>query len=206
MFSADLGEQSLAISRDLGDRLEPQVPTLMTSTPSGLFACDSCLVDFDGDGAPDVPISRIPASTATGLQFVLGKVSAFEKSAAPLRQARILLLADTAPLTDDGNVAAYEFTGRLLDYLANRGDSPQAPWRQFLGLAAAVALGLHLPRDHRFVDLFVVCQRQEQRLENRLGGSLRRSVVDVPETESGAHPRFGSCAFAIRSGSAPPRG
>ena len=57
-----------------------------------------------------------------------------------LGEGRILLLADTAPLTDDGNVAAYEFTGRLLDYLANRGDSPQAPWRQFLGLAAAVAL------------------------------------------------------------------
>ena len=54
--------------RDLGDRLEPQVPTLMTSTPSGLFACDSCLVDFDGDGAPDVPISRIPASTAADIQ------------------------------------------------------------------------------------------------------------------------------------------
>ena len=57
-----------------------------------------------------------------------------------LGDGRIILLADTAPLTDDGNVAAYEFTGRLLDYLANRGDSPQAPWRQFLGLLAAVAL------------------------------------------------------------------
>ncbi len=80
--------------RDLGNQLEPQVPTLMTSTPSGLFACDSCLVDFDGDGAPDVPISRIPASTAADIQLVLDKVSAYGKSAAPLRQARLLLLAD----------------------------------------------------------------------------------------------------------------
>ncbi len=80
--------------RDLGNQLEPQVPTLMTSTPSGLFACDSCLVDFDGDGAPDVPISRIPATTAADIQLVVGKVSAYEKSAAPLRQARLLLLAD----------------------------------------------------------------------------------------------------------------
>jgi hypothetical protein len=57
-----------------------------------------------------------------------------------LGDGRIVLLADTAPLSDEGNVAAYEFTGRLLDYLANRGDSPQAPWRQILGLLAAVAL------------------------------------------------------------------
>jgi hypothetical protein len=57
-----------------------------------------------------------------------------------LGDGRIVLLADTTPLSDDGNVAAYEFTGRLLDYLANRGDCPQAVWRQMLGLLAAVVL------------------------------------------------------------------
>ena len=30
----------------------PRSRPCMTSTPSGLFACDSCPVDFDGDGAP----------------------------------------------------------------------------------------------------------------------------------------------------------
>jgi hypothetical protein len=58
----------------------------------------------------------------------------------PYGDGRIVVLGDTAPLTDDGNVLAYEFTGRLLGYLAGDGASPQAMWRQLLGLLAAASL------------------------------------------------------------------
>ena len=80
--------------RDLGRRGEPQAPTLMTSTPNGLFGCDNCLADFDGDGAPDLAIGRIPAASAADLQTYLDKVKAYEKGQVSLRQAGTLLLAD----------------------------------------------------------------------------------------------------------------
>jgi hypothetical protein len=78
----------------------------------------------------------------TGAKYVSGAKLGDVVLAAEQRlgDGRIILLADAAPLSDDGNVAAYEFTGRLFDYLANRGDSPQAVWRQILGLLAAAAL------------------------------------------------------------------
>ena len=80
--------------RDLGGKGEPQAPTLLTSTPNGLYGCDNCLVDFDGDGAPDVAIGRIPAASAADFQAYLSKVKAYEQKAVSLRQAGALLLAD----------------------------------------------------------------------------------------------------------------
>jgi hypothetical protein len=80
--------------RNLMGKGEPQAPTLMTSTPNGLFGCDNCLADFDGDGAPDLAIGRIPAASTTDLQTYLDKVKAYEKGQVSLRQAGTLLLAD----------------------------------------------------------------------------------------------------------------
>jgi hypothetical protein len=80
--------------RDLGGKGEPQAPTLMTSTPNGLFGCDNCLVDFDGDGAPDMAVGRIPAASVVDLQTYLAKVEAYEKGTVPLYQAGAMLLAD----------------------------------------------------------------------------------------------------------------
>lgn len=80
--------------RDLGNRGEPQAPTLMTVTPYGLFGCDNCLADFDGDGVPDVATGRIPAASAADLQTYLSKVKAYEKGTVPLSQAGAMLLAD----------------------------------------------------------------------------------------------------------------
>jgi len=82
--------------RDLGGRGAPQAPTLMTSTPNGLFGCDNCLADFDGDGVPDVPVGRIPAATPADLQTYLAKVSAYEATAGALDLAGAMLLADNA--------------------------------------------------------------------------------------------------------------
>ena len=82
--------------RDLGGRGEPQAPTLMTSTPNGLFGCDNCLVDFDGDGAPDIPIGRIAAATPAEIQTYLAKVGTYEATSGPLDLAGAMLLADNA--------------------------------------------------------------------------------------------------------------
>ena len=80
--------------RDLGGKGEPQTPTLMTSTPNGLFGCDNCLVDFDGDSAPDMAIGRIPAASVVDLQTYLVKVEAYEKGTVSLYNAGAMLLAD----------------------------------------------------------------------------------------------------------------
>jgi hypothetical protein len=82
--------------RDLGGKgeLPMAAPTLMTSTPNGLFGCDNCLVDFNGDGAPNVAIGRIPAASAADVQTYLAKVKAYEQGTITLRQAGALLLAD----------------------------------------------------------------------------------------------------------------
>ncbi len=55
-------------------------------------------------------------------------------------RGRIVVLGDVSCLHNDVCANAYAFTGRLLSYLANRSGSPQAWWRQVLGLAAMAAL------------------------------------------------------------------
>lgn len=90
--------------RDLKALGEPQAPTLLTSTPYGLYGCDNCLADFDGDGAPDLAISRIPAASPADVQTYLTKVKAYEQRAVSLRQAGALLLADKRD-SEAGNFA-----------------------------------------------------------------------------------------------------
>jgi hypothetical protein len=53
---------------------------------------------------------------------------------------RVLVLGDAHPLTNEGGVRGYGYTGRLLSYLANGSTGPQSPWRQ----AVTVLLGLSL--------------------------------------------------------------
>lgn len=57
-----------------------------------------------------------------------------------LGAGRVVVLGDNACLTNQGNVRAYRFTGRLLSYLANRAGSPQACWRQLAALVLAGGL------------------------------------------------------------------
>jgi hypothetical protein len=57
-----------------------------------------------------------------------------------LGRGRVVVLSDTSSFTSEGNVTSYVFTGRLLAYLAQRRSSPQAAWRQGLGLLACVVL------------------------------------------------------------------
>ncbi len=55
-------------------------------------------------------------------------------------QGTVIVLADANPLKNLGIPSGYEFTGRLLGYLASRSSSPAAGWRQILGLLAGLGL------------------------------------------------------------------
>ncbi len=55
-------------------------------------------------------------------------------------QGTVIVLGDAFALTNTGRPIGYEFTGRLLGYLASRTSGPQAWWRQALGLVGCVLL------------------------------------------------------------------
>jgi hypothetical protein len=57
-----------------------------------------------------------------------------------LGSGRVVVLGDTAPLANQTIARSYPFVGRLLGYLAGRSASPQAAWRQTLGVLACVGL------------------------------------------------------------------
>ena len=57
-----------------------------------------------------------------------------------LGAGRVLVLGDAYPLTNEGGVRGYGYTGRLLSYLAHGPTGPQSPWRQ----AVTLLLGLGL--------------------------------------------------------------
>ena len=59
---------------------------------------------------------------------------------AALRPRPDFVLGGTSPLRNEMLANAYPFVGRLLSYLAQKPSSPQAFWRQLLGLLALVAM------------------------------------------------------------------
>ena len=61
-----------------GDNL---IPTLMVSTPNGLFASDSIYGDVIGDdGVPEVAVGRIPVMTSEELNSIINKIRAYERN------------------------------------------------------------------------------------------------------------------------------
>lgn len=73
---------------------ESAVPTLMTATPYGLYACDACLADEDGDGVPELALGRVPAADAGEVAAFVAKLAAYESSHLPVTDGTVLLLAD----------------------------------------------------------------------------------------------------------------
>ncbi len=71
-----------------------ELPPLMISTPAGLLASDNALVDFDGNGAPNLTIGRLPVRTSQEIAAYVAKVRAHERLAAPGQTERALLVAD----------------------------------------------------------------------------------------------------------------
>lgn len=52
----------------------------------------------------------------------------------------VMVVSDAFGFTNEGNVESYVFTGRMLAYLAGGAGTPQAAWRQLLGLLGCLAL------------------------------------------------------------------
>ena len=71
------------------------VPTMMVSTPFGLAASDNGLVDFDGNGVPDIAIGRLAVLNAAELQTVVDKLAAYDAAAHGTWDAKVVLSADT---------------------------------------------------------------------------------------------------------------
>ncbi len=88
--------------RDLEGQGDNLVPTLMTATPYGLYACDGCFADFLGNGMPQLAVSRIPAGNAAQLQAYVNKLASYEELQASDRTREVLMLADARdPLAGD---------------------------------------------------------------------------------------------------------
>lgn len=75
-----------------GDNL---MPTIMVSTPHGLFPSDNRYGDLEGDdGIPEIAIGRIPVLLDEELQVFVDKVIAYESALGGSWSKRVLLLAD----------------------------------------------------------------------------------------------------------------
>jgi hypothetical protein len=76
-------------------------------------------------------------------------------------KGRVLVLGDVGALTDDGIPSAWEFTGRMLAYLASGGSAAQSLWRQAVGLLCALGLAVlwlwRLRWDHVALSAAVLC-------------------------------------------------
>jgi hypothetical protein len=74
------------------------------------YAADPLWGDLDGDGAPDIPVGRIPARTPSEVETVVCKIVAYERAAPQLSDLRIVGWGGSpqyGPLIDEmaGNVA-----------------------------------------------------------------------------------------------------
>jgi hypothetical protein len=85
-----------------------------------------------GSDAVTTGVSHYAAGKQLG-DLVLAAEQSFGKG-------RVFVLGGASPLRNEMLANAYPFVGRLLGYLANRSSSPQAGWRQLLGLLAVLGL------------------------------------------------------------------
>ncbi len=76
------------------------IPPMLAPSDHGLFADDAALVDFDGNGVPELEIGRIPATTVGELSAAIEKLLAYESAEAPSWAGVALLAADADADTD----------------------------------------------------------------------------------------------------------
>ena len=116
---AGLGNYDYADHLGLG---ENRLPPLLTATSGGLYASDQLLADLaDGDGAPEIAVGRIPASSAAELQAYVDKLISYEVLAPDEWMRDVVLAADAADL-------GYDFDQASLDLAAwVPGDYSQSP-------------------------------------------------------------------------------
>jgi Peptidase family C25 len=73
---------------------ESIVPSLMTGSPFGLYACDACLADSDDDGVPELAVGRLPVASGGEIAAFVDKLRAYESASALSANGTVLLLAD----------------------------------------------------------------------------------------------------------------
>jgi uncharacterized repeat protein (TIGR01451 family) len=73
------------------------MPSMIVSTPEGLFPSDNWFVDVSGsDGVPEMAIGRLPAVTEEELLSMIDKIIAFEAGSGSEWKNNILMLADNS--------------------------------------------------------------------------------------------------------------
>jgi hypothetical protein len=107
-FVVLLGEGSFDF-RNLQGYGDSLVPPWMVSSPHGLFASDMGYGDIDGDGAPEVLVSRIPVATATELQDYVNKLETQENSI----DDRVYWMADNSDFGGDFEDDMYALSALL---------------------------------------------------------------------------------------------
>jgi hypothetical protein len=76
---------------------ENLVPTMIVSTPEGVFPSDNYFVDADGDHVPDMAIGRLPVVTPDELQDMIDKIIVFENTAG----SKLMMLTDNPDYDGD---------------------------------------------------------------------------------------------------------
>jgi hypothetical protein len=107
-FVVLLGEGSFDF-RNLKGYADSLVPPWMALTPQGLFVADIGYGDTNGDGAPEVLVSRIPVANAAELHDYVLKMQAQEASA----DERVYWMADNSDFGGDFEDDMYALSALL---------------------------------------------------------------------------------------------
>ena len=120
-FVVLLGEGSFDFRniKGYGDSL---VPPWMAPSPHGLFVADIAYGDLNGDGAPEILVSRIPVSSAAEAQDYVSKLQAQEASA----DDRVYWMADDSDFGGDFEEDMYALSALLPEGISQGQDSLQA--------------------------------------------------------------------------------
>jgi hypothetical protein len=118
------------------------VPAIMVNTPFGIFASDSALADFTGDGVPQMAIGRLPAESNEELYAQIIKIIGFENNQESWKQ-NVTLVADNNDEAGDFHAASDQLESLLgAEYQREKiylGELPKAEARQ--GLIDAINAG-----------------------------------------------------------------
>ncbi|MEM6702674.1 MAG: C25 family cysteine peptidase [Acidobacteriota bacterium] len=76
--------------RDLLGHGVPHFPVALRQTDAGLFASDAAVGDLDGDGWPELAVGRLPVTSLSELDSLLGRIEAYERGGGPSFESAVL--------------------------------------------------------------------------------------------------------------------